>query len=363
MTPHIVFTGGGTAGHVIPNLALIDELQQTDWAIDYIGAPHSIEENMIKAKGIRFYTVKSGKLRRHFSWKNFVDPFKILVGIIQSIAILRRLKPDVVFSKGGFVAFPVVIGAWINGIPVIAHESDLTPGLANRLCFPFVKTLCITFAEAKKAFKNQNKVIVTGTPIRPQLFQGNQEKAYQCCRFTNIKPTLLVIGGSQGSTIINTTIRKNLDALTKDFQVIHLCGKGKLDSSLMEHSLYYQMEYANDELADLFSIADMVISRAGANTLYEIVALAKPHILIPLSTQASRGDQIQNANYFAKKDMSVVISEETLTGSTLMTAIEQVQANKSIYIQNMLALNIQSATGNIIDLIKETIRVGSPKTV
>jgi len=352
MTLRIVLTGGGTAGHVTPNIALIDKLKSEDWQMDYVGSADGVEKNMIQDLHVPYHVIKIGKLRRYFSWKNFLDPFNIFVGIAQAYRLLRTLQPDVVFSKGGFVAFPVVVGAWLNRIPVVAHESDLTPGLANRLSFPFVNTICVTFAAAKKYFKQSTKVEVTGTPIREALLQGKKEKGLDVCGFNDQKPCLLIIGGSQGATALNHCVRQSLAELTQDFQVIHLCGKGKVDPVFLDSSNYCQLEYANEELADLFAASDVVVSRAGANTLYEILALAKPHVLIPLSHKVSRGDQVQNARYYKQQGISVVVSEEELTPETLRAAIDEVKATIKMRIEKIQQLGIESATDKVFSVIK-----------
>ncbi len=356
MNKHIVLTGGGTAGHVTPNLALIDVFQRDGWQIDYIGSVDGVEKKMITSINIPYHAIRCGKLRRYFSWKNFVDPFNMLTGVFQAYFLLRKLKANFVFSKGGFVALPVVIAAWLNRIPVIAHESDLSPGLANRLCFPFVNTICVTFDAGKQYFKRQDKVKVTGTPIRQQLLNGNAANGLALCGFNRDRPVLLVIGGSQGASIINACIRQALDALGQQFQVIHLCGKGKVDSALENRAGYYQLEYANETLADLFAASDLVVSRAGANSLYEILALGKPHVLIPLSRQFSRGDQIENAHYFQKQGISVVVKEELLTPVTLLAAIDEVENNRDVILAKIKALQIDSATSRIVDVIKFSAR-------
>lgn len=362
MSPRIVLTGGGTAGHVTPNIALIEVLRPEGWQIDYVGSAEGVEKDMITAVNIPYHAVSSGKLRRYFSWKNFLDPFKIVLGIGQAYLLLRKLKPDVVFSKGGFVGFPVVVGAWLNRIPVVAHESDMSPGLANRLSFPFVNKICVTFAAAKKHFKRQENVEVTGTPIRQELFNGNKAQGLALCGFNDEKPCLLVVGGSQGASVINACVRQVLDTLCEQFQVVHLCGKNKMDNALIGKIGYHQLEYANKELADLLAASDMVVSRSGANSLYEILTLDKPHVLIPLSKQASRGDQIQNARYFQQQDISVVVNEENLTPEALLSAINEVSANSSKIIKKIKELGIESATMKIIDVIKEQAHVQCTKT-
>ena len=350
-TKHIVFTGGGTAGHVTPNVALIEALNPNEWKIDYIGSEDGVEKRIISELNIPYHAIKSGKLRRYFSWNNLLDPVYILWGIIQSFFLLRRLKTDIVFSKGGFVAFPVVVGAWFNGIPIIAHESDFSPGLANRLCFPFVDKICVTFAAGKDYFKGSPKVEVTGTPIRKALFAGDRDRGLALCGFDIYKLCLLVIGGSQGAEAINKAVREALPELTQSFQVIHLCGKGKVDESLQGTPNYCQFEYANEELADLFAASDLVVSRAGANSVYEILALQKPHILIPLSAKVSRGDQIHNATYFEKQGISTVINEEDLSAKTLIAAVDRVKSKQIEIIAAIQSLHIESATNKIISLL------------
>lgn len=352
MNKKIVLTGGGTAGHVTPNIALIEALQNDNWKIDYIGSIDGVEKSMINAINIPYHAIRCGKLRRYFSWKNFYDPFNMLAGILQACYLLFKLKPNVVFSKGGFVALPVVIAAWINRIPVIAHESDMSPGLANRLSFPFVNKICVTFDAAKTHFKRKDKVAVTGTPIRQELLTGDKARGLALCGFTDDKPCLMIIGGSQGSNAINRAVRQALDTLSQHFQVIHLCGKGNVDSALINKPGYCQFDYANTELPDLFAATDTVISRAGANSLYEILALTKPHVLIPLPLKASRGDQIQNARYFEKQGISVVLDEESLTPVTLLTAVDSVVARREEIMSKIRALNIESATMKIVEMIK-----------
>ncbi|MFT4059486.1 MAG: undecaprenyldiphospho-muramoylpentapeptide beta-N-acetylglucosaminyltransferase [Legionella sp.] len=363
MMPSIVFTGGGTAGHVAPNMPLIREFTHKGWDVAYIGSAQGIEKEMIEPLKIPFHTVSSGKLRRYLSFKNLLDPFKIVLGIIQSFFLLNKIKPDVVFSKGGFVAFPVVVGAWLNRIPVVAHESDMSPGLANRLCFPFVNKICLTFDAAKNHFKSQEKIVVTGTPIREQLFTGNCEQGLALCGFNKEKPCLLAIGGSLGAGSINRSIRGALEELTQKYQVIHLCGKGKLEPLLNEFPGYKQFEYANEDLAHLFAATSVVVSRAGANSLYELLALGKPHILIPLSTQVSRGDQIQNARYFQGLGISIVIDDNSLNAPVLVQALRHLESRQDEIINKIKDLDIKSATDKIAFIIEEQVHVQSPSAV
>lgn len=380
-TAHIVLTGGGTAGHVTPNLALIEALSHENgygnWKIDYIGSKNSVEQRLIEAISLPFHPISSGKLRRYFSWQTFVDPFKILLGIVQSYRLLGRLKTDVVFSKGGFVSFPVVFAAWLRKIPIVAHESDMSPGLANRLSLPFVNTICLNF-EASRAYYKKNKnsdVIVTGTPIRSMLFKGDRQRALKICGFKDNKPCLLLMGGSLGASALNNILRKSLEKLNQDYQVIHLCGKGNLDKHLTRNQEYAQIEFANEELADLFALAKIVISRAGANSLCEILALQKPHVLIPLPLAASRGDQIENAHYFERLGISTVIDQEKLTEDTFLSAIKELSSKEKEreVIEKMQTLGLDSAASKIIAILERTtaqhkknkkkIRVGLDPTV
>lgn len=276
----IVLTGGGTAGHVTPNIALIPYLKKEGYDVYYIGSNGGMEEELIKKCGIPYYGVSSGKLRRYFDKKNFSDIFKVLKGILQSKHIIKKIKPDVVFSKGGFVAVPVVVGAALNKVNVVCHESDITPGLANKLAMPFAKAVCTTFPEAVKHIKD-NKGIHTGTPIRDMLFKGSKEKGFEMCGFSGNKPVILIMGGSQGSVKVNNSVRELLGKLLPKYDIVHLCGKGNLDENLNNKEGYKQFEYVSDELPNLFAMADMVISRAGSNAICEFLALHKPMLLIP----------------------------------------------------------------------------------
>lgn len=358
MNLKIIFTGGGTAGHVTPNLALIELLQKESWDIAYMGSPHGIEKEMIKTLGIPYHAVSSGKLRRYFSLKTVLDPFKIILGMLQATYLLYKLKPHVLFSKGGFVAFPVVVGAWLNKIPVVAHESDLSPGLANRLSYPFINTICLPSETSKQYFKKQKKIEVTGTPIRQQLFQGDAQKGLSLCGFNASLPCLLIMGGSLGAHSINKSVRDALHSLLLEFQVIHICGKGKLEASLTGIKGYYQFEYVNAELAHLFACASIVVSRAGANSVYELLALAKPHVLIPLSAKVSRGDQIQNSQHFEQCGISVVVQDESLNKETLLQALHDVERNKEGIINKIKGLQMRSAADNIVAVIKRQVERG-----
>lgn len=351
----IVFTGGGTAGHVTPNIALIQFFKAAGWQVEYIGSAQGVEKTIISNENIPFHAIVSDKLRRYVSLKNCLAPFRIFIGLLQSIGLIFRLKPDIVFSKGGFVAFPVVFGAWCNRVPIIAHESDLSPGLANRLSLPFVTQLCTTFEPSEELSAHLRKIVVTGTPIRKELLHGDAKQGLAVSGFDESLPCLLVIGGSLGAESINRCVRRALADLSVKFQVIHICGKGKVDKKLEGMRNYYQIEYANESLPHLFACAAMVISRAGANSLYEILALGKAHLLIPLSAKISRGDQIQNAAFFQKQGISNVLLEENLNKDTLLAAVNKIMANKTVIEEKIKALKISSATDKIAALICEVV--------
>ena len=349
---HIVLTGGGTAGHVTPNIALIPALKDAGYQISYIGSYNGIERKLIEELGIPYYGISSGKLRRYFDPKNFSDPFRVLKGFHEAKKLLKQLKPDVIFSKGGFVTVPVVIAAKRCKIPAIIHESDMTPGLANKLCIPSAVKVCCNFPETVNSLP-KDKAVLTGTPIRQELLNGNREAGRQFCGFTADKPVLMIIGGSLGAASINDHVRKILPKLLKDFQVIHLCGKGKMDEKLTGTAGYVQYEYIKDELPDLFALADVVISRAGANAICEISALHKPNLLIPLSANASRGDQILNARSFEKQGYSMVLEEEELTPEKLLDAVHHLYKNRQTYIDAMSQSGHTDSIEKIISLIQE----------
>lgn len=346
----IVLTGGGTAGHVTPNLALIPRLKADGWEIHYIGAAGSPEQALIgQVSGVTFHCVSVGKLRRYFDIRNFSDPFRVLKGIGQSASIIRGLKPNVVFSKGGFVSVPVVYGAKLNGVPIVIHESDMTPGLANRLSVRFASVECCTFPEAVRY--THGKGIHTGTPIRPELLNGDARAGRARFGFSDHRPVLLVMGGSTGAQAINQALWQALPMLNSNFQILHLCGKGNLNTAYTGATNYVQREYLNEEMADAYACADIVVSRAGANALCELLAVRKPALLIPYPKSASRGDQIMNAESFRARGLSHVLAQEDMTPETLARAIEKLYHERGALYQAMDA----EPTGNGIDAVIEQI--------
>ena len=348
----IILTGGGTAGHVTPNIALIPELERKGYEILYIGSYDGIEKQLISEMGIKYYGISSGKLRRYLSVKNLTDPFRVLKGFSEAKKLLKKLEPDIVFSKGGFVSVPVVKAAKALGVPVIIHESDMTPGLANKLCISAASAVCCNFPETAQ-YLPADKAVVTGTPIRDELMKGVPETARRFCGFTDHKPVILAMGGSLGSVVLNTAIRESLDELLKDFNIIHLCGKGKIDESLNNIEGYRQYEYIKKELTHMFALASIIISRAGANAISEICALSKPNLLIPLSAKASRGDQVLNARSFEKLGFSMVIEEEDLTPESLLKGVSELYENRQKYIDAMDASPNADSKKIIIDLIEK----------
>jgi UDP-N-acetylglucosamine--N-acetylmuramyl-(pentapeptide) pyrophosphoryl-undecaprenol N-acetylglucosamine transferase len=346
----IVLTGGGTAGHVMPNLALIDELSKLDWEIHYIGSYNGIERSLTKKTDIKYHAIRTGKLRRYFNIKNFSDPFNVLLGIFQSIYLMIKIRPSIVFSKGGFVAVPVIIASWLNRIPSITHEGDVTVGLANKLSLPFVKKVCTAFVDTVKLLP-ENKAVYTGLPIRKEITLGKKALGYELCGFTNSIPVILVMGGSLGSVNINKNLRSILSDLLKDYQVIHICGKGNIDNTLQGIKGYTQFEFLNEELPHVFSISDLVISRAGTNSMFELLTLKKVCLFIPLSTSASRGEQILNAEYAQKNGFSQMLTENNLNSEVFLDKIRGLIKEKEHFKETISKYTLPNGTAEIMKLI------------
>lgn len=348
----IVLTGGGTAGHVTPNIALLPSLRKNKYEVFYIGTENGIEKSLIVQEDIKYFPIKAGKLRRYIDIKNFTDIIRIVQGFFQALHIFTKIKPHIVFSKGGFVSSPVVWAAWFKRIPVILHESDFTPGLANKISLPFSKIICYSFPETIQ-YLPLAKSKFTGIPVRESLFLGNKNTGRKLCSFHAEKPVLLIIGGSLGSQVLNNIIRESLNDLLEEYQICHICGKGNINLSFKKIKGYMQFEYVRDELHHLFAAADLIISRAGATVLHEILALNKPNILIPLSKRVSRGDQILNANSYQKQGFSRIILEEELDSQRLIEIIKEVYENRRNYISTMATSGKNNATEKVIEIIKE----------
>ena len=348
----IILTGGGTAGHVTPNLALLPALREEDFEIHYIGSYNGIERRLIEAASIPYDGISSGKLRRYFDLKNFSDPLRVLKGYFEARKLMKKYKPDIVFSKGGFVAVPVVLAAKHYKVPVIIHESDMTPGLANKICIPAASKVCCNFPETLK-YLPEDKAVLTGSPIREELLHGDRLAGLQYAHLSADRPVILIIGGSLGSVTVNQAVRSILPQLLKTYQVIHICGKGNLDESLIGTEGYVQYEYVDKPLRHLFAAADLIISRAGANSICEILALRKPNILIPLSAAASRGDQILNAQSLEKRGLCHVLLQENMTPQTLTDALMQTWAERDKLTAAVKNAPPADGTKRVLEMIEE----------
>lgn len=354
----IILTGGGTAGHVTPNIALFPHLKGAGFEIYYMGSYDGIEKRLIADFDIPYQGISTGKFRRYLDPKNFTDPFRVVKGYSEAKKYLKQLKPDVVFSKGGFVSVPVVRAAAALKIPCIIHESDMTPGLANKLCIPVADKICCNFPETLQMLP-KDKAVLTGSPIREELSSGNKLAGLDMCGFTANKPVIMVIGGSQGAASVNQAVRAALPMLLEDFQIVHLCGKDKIDNLLLNEKGYKQFEYLKAELKDIFAMADLVISRAGANAICELLALNKPNILIPLPSAKSRGDQLLNARSFEAQGFSIVIDEDDLTEKLLVEKVQELYCSRQSYINAMKQSPQLDSISTIMGLIKEIVKESS----
>lgn len=347
----IVLTGGGTAGHVIPNLALLPGLREKGWRAEYIGSGSGIEKKLAVEAGLPFHGIASGKLRRYFDWKNFTDPLRVGLGAVQAWRLLGRIRPKAVFSKGGFVAVPVVFAARLRGIPVIIHESDLTPGLANRLAIPFAKAVCASFPETLPHLP-KDKAVLTGAPIRAGIFAGERARGEAFLGLpSDGKPILLVMGGSLGSRNLNAALRAALPGLLARYRIAHLCGKGGLDPALEGIPGYRQLEFVSAEMPDVLAAADLILSRAGSNAIFEFLALQKPNLLVPLPLSASRGDQILNARAFAAQGYSRVLPEEEIVPGRLERELAALAENAEKHRQAMRGSPMRDGARHVVDVI------------
>ncbi|MER2128933.1 undecaprenyldiphospho-muramoylpentapeptide beta-N-acetylglucosaminyltransferase [Solibacillus sp.] len=350
----IILTGGGTAGHVSLNEAIIPSLVEAGYDVHYIGSHEGIEKELIgnAFPDIPYHSIASGKLRRYFSVQNFTDPFKVMAGVLQAFSIIKKVKPSVIFSKGGFVSVPVVVAAKLANVPVVVHESDVTPGLANKIALPFASHIFTVFKETLRHLQ-QDKATCTGSIIRQQLFEGNRERGLAFCGFTAEKKVMLIMGGSLGSVVVNDAVRANLKKLLEQYQIIHLCGKGNKDASLEGLEGYRQFDYVTDELPDLLYAADFIVSRAGSNSIFEFLALHKPMLLIPLSAAKSRGDQILNARLFKKQGFAHVLDEDTMTKESFYQAVQDLAANSEEMIDKMFDVERPKTPAEMVSLITQ----------
>ena len=348
----IILTGGGSAGHVTPNLALVPYLRDAGYEVHYVGGKTGLERELVESAGLLFHPISTGKLRRGKFWRpqNVTDMFKAVAGIGDSLKVIKRVGPDVIFSKGGFVGLPVAAAAWFKRVPLILHESDLTSGLANRMGIGFAKAVCVSFPETM-ANLPARKAFLTGNPIRRELLEGNAALGREFCGFTVRKPTVLFTGGSQGAEKINTTLAAALPKLLPSFNIIHLCGRGKMDEGLKQPG-YAVFEYINEEMRHVLNAADVIVSRAGSNSLNEFLALRKPSLLIPLS-RATRGDQIENAKSFVRQGFSMMLEEGGLTPETLTESLTELYRRRDEFSANMAKSPLTNAAEEVMKVIKK----------
>ena len=330
----ILFTGGGSGGHVTLNLGLIPLFLEKGWEVVYIGSKNGIENELIKKfSAVKYYAISTGKLRRYFSWDNFKDAMRIPLGVIEAWNIIHKEKPDVIFSKGGFVSFPVVLGGWLNGRrKIYMHESDVTPGLANKMSLPFVSTFFTTFADTTDYVNDKHKVRYVGPVLTDRLNNGDVEKARDLCDFTADKPVVMFVGGSLGAKSINNAVIKNLETLLEKYQIIHICGKGQ--TSLARCKGYAPFEFVDKEFKDLMALADVVVSRSGSNAIFELLSQKKPMLLVPLPSTSSRGEQSLNAKSFKKQGFAEVIEDDKIA-ENLVPMLDNLYTYTHEYIANM----------------------------
>lgn len=346
----IIITGGGTAGHVMPSIALIPYLQLAGYQVHYLGMADSIEESLISSiPEVVFHRIRSGKLRRYFSLQNLLSPFQVFAGYSDAKKIIKEVKPELVFSKGGYVGVPVVAAAKKYKVPVLLHECDFTPGLANKLSMRFASKILVSFEDTLQY--TGNKGILTGTPIRAAMLTGERQKGLDFLGFSGEKPILLCMGGSQGAKAINVALRSNLDQLLEKFDIVHLCGEGKVDERFENVAGYKQFEYISEELPDIFACTTISLSRAGANSVFELLTLCIPSLLVPLPLSASRGDQLQNAAYFVRNGFSDVLFQEDITQDTLRVSLFRLYEHRNILIANMQKAPNKDGTQAVLDQI------------
>jgi UDP-N-acetylglucosamine--N-acetylmuramyl-(pentapeptide) pyrophosphoryl-undecaprenol N-acetylglucosamine transferase len=335
----ITLTGGGTGGHVMPIVALISEIKSyfKDESVEFlwIGSDMGPERKIAKENNIPFKAVSSGKLRRYLSWQNIVDFFRTVKGFFQAYFAIRKFKPDVLFGKGGYVSVPAVLASYFLSVPSLIHESDVSLGLANKILLPYAKKIAVTFPETLENLgKYKDKGIVTGNPIRKDILKGNRGRVVEKYNLKTDLPVILIMGGSQGAEKINEAIIKSLPDLLEKYQIIHLCGdknfnkikdevsgtKGDMQNYHLFPGIY------GDDLADALACADLVISRAGLNSLFELALLGKPSVIIPYP-HAAANHQVKNAEIFSKEKAIKLIKEEGLTSELLVNEIDYLFGN------------------------------------
>lgn len=340
----IVLTGGGTAGHIYPALAVAENLS-SDYDIHFVGGNGMEKDIIAKEKNITFHEIRAVKLERKLTLKNLLIPFKLNAAIKDAKKVLQEIKPNVIFSKGGFVSVPTVIAAKRLGIPVVSHESDLSFGLANKIILKRCNKMCCTFRQTAK----NKKCVFTGQPIRKKVFVGDKFKILRQGDFDKNLPNLLIIGGSLGANFINQKVWNNLDKLTQKFNVVHLTGKQA--DIVHTHKNYLQVPYA-DNVGDYYAFADFAISRAGSGVINELLALRIPALLIPLSKKCSRGDQIENAKLFQNLGVADMLHEEDYSDEKLFLKLDNLIKNSEKIKKNMQKTQNFNSCEEIIKIIK-----------
>ena len=351
-----VFTGGGTAGHVLPAVPVMRALMESGVEIVYIGGADGLEKRYLEGlPGVRFFGIASGKLRRYWSWRNLTDVLGVLLGIWQSLRLLGRIRPDVIFSKGGHLSFPVVLAGWLRRVPVIAHESDFSPGLANRLAMPFLDVLCTSFPMPRPK-RLRGELIHSGSPVRPELLGGSAAKGRALLGAPAGRPVVLAVGGSLGADALNAVVAAAAPGLVETCCLAHVCGPGKRTDLRLPG--YRQFEYVGEDWGDLLAAADLVVSRAGANTLFELLTLGKPNLLIPLPAQSSRGDQIENAGYAENAGFSRMIQQSELDADALAAAVAAMLAQREAWAERLARFEAPPAVDVLADLLRRTGSAG-----
>ncbi len=345
----LLVVGGGSAGHVLPARPVIERFIARGDEVVFVGTNSGLEAQLVDDLQLEFRSIASGKLRRYWSWENFTDVFRILLGCVQAVTLMLRLKPAVVFSKGGFVSFPIVFAAWLTRVPVVAHESDITPGLANRLALPFIKTLCVSFPGSHDSVQRGGKarVVHTGTPIRAQILEGDAARGRAALNLALDKPLLVVTGGSLGADRLNAIVRDAAATLCETFHVLHTCGANKVVPLSIEG--YQPVEYVTDGWGDILAAADIVVSRAGANALFELLALRKKTLLVPLTAAASRGDQIDNAAYAVSAGLSRSVAEDALTSERLCLEVNELMQPDAELEAALAGFTVPDAVSLLVD--------------
>ncbi len=347
---HVVVTGGGSAGHVTPALAVAEVLRSRGATVSFVGGRSGLEEAIVAPRGLPYFGITGGKLRRYFSIENLIDAGRVLLGMWQAWRLLGRLRPDVVFSKGGFVAFPVVLAGWLRGVPVVVHESDFSPGLANRLSRPFTRVICTSFADTSiEAFDGE--VVHTGSPVRRELMEGEASRGRELLGFDDTRPILLVTGGSLGAVDLNRAVAEALPQLLTRWQVVHVCGSARALPPARPG--YAPFAYVDAGWGDMLACADLVVSRAGANAVFELLALRKLQLLVPLPATASRGDQIENAAYARSQGYCEVLRNEALTGDALVQALDALWAGRERFAQRLSTFHSPAAAERVAGIIQD----------